>query len=750
MEENGPAPDPKRRRHFSKSEALQLLKAKENEVQKVADEMCAELVPFDVTDEEALQVGNRLERMQKASSNLERKIRGLLKDHKDRKYRHNPERLEEDIVSCSQYSVFQSDESQDIGHESESALSQPGGDGDVNSSRPSTYSLKPLNHEMTPRSRRRRVEDDRMSLRKWAVREGVSVVELLGYLLYLETTPGDKGIAGIGWKIFTGEKVFEKPEVSLIEATWMIEKGHLSQVVFQEYRLRLLDRITLPPVNKVATYNKQHRPTLTIYSHGVKASLGEVLSFTISERVAHLDFSGLDSSSLSLVFSFGWGLDGSGDHSNYHQISKKDFTTKQVMSVCFSLKTLVIKDSKGAEISWTSTAAGSNKPQNVRPLALFPAKEEKKLLQDFIPDVENEIAVIKEEGLKVKVEGAENELKCECNAANLTMIDGKMANSLLQLNSAFCTMCSLSQEKSQQIEVIEAGFKIDRSIEQIGELALSLLHPDTGEIMKKKGDYEKRQGITGIPITKSDLTKVIPVCHSKIRSFEFVLELLKRCLSHKKWKMNNSNMKYTEDDWQSYKASSELIKDKLYDELAINVGNANDMVTGHAFQRFSSDQARRFICSLVDEEVREDLNIILLGLCVVVKVINSQQRKVNVEKLQQICKEVNLKLVTTFPWAAISPSVHRILAHSPEVIQLNNGYGLGDGSEEGLEALNKYIRSMREHGARKVNTESNFEDVFNHLWDRSRPSIVEMERVIRRQKAKVLSHPLSSAFKVNN
>ena len=55
MEENGPAPDPKRRRHFSKSEALQLLKAKENEVQKVADEMCAELVPFDVTDEEALR-----------------------------------------------------------------------------------------------------------------------------------------------------------------------------------------------------------------------------------------------------------------------------------------------------------------------------------------------------------------------------------------------------------------------------------------------------------------------------------------------------------------------------------------------------------------------------------------------------------------------------------------------------------------------------------------------------------------------
>ena len=54
-----------------------------------------------------------------------------------------------------------------------------------------------------------------------------------------------------------------------------------------------------------------------------------------------------------------------------------------------------------------------------------------------------------------------------------------------------------------------------------------------------------------------------------------------------------------------------------------------------------------------------------------------------------------------FPWAAVSPSVHRILAHSWEVLELNKGFGLGDMSEEGLEALNKIIRNRREHGARK-------------------------------------------------
>ena len=108
------------------------------------------------------------------------------------------------------------------------------------------------------------------------------------------------------------------------------------------------------------------------------------------------------------------------------------------------------------------------------------------------------------------------------------------------------------------------------------------------------------------------------------------------------------------------------------------------------------------------------------------------------EKLRNLTRAVNLKIVERFPWAIISPSVHRILAHSWELIQLNDCFGLGDESEEGLEALNKFIRYLREHGARKISTEANFRDTFNHLWDRLRPVIVEMERNIKRRKAKII------------
>ena len=44
---------------------------------------------------------------------------------------------------------------------------------------------------------------------------------------------------------------------------------------------------------------------------------------------------------------------------------------------------------------------------------------------------------------------------------------------------------------------------------------------------------------------------------------------------------------------------------------------------------------------------------------------------------------------------------------------------------------------MRERGAKKDCTENNFLDTFHHLWDRSRPTIVEMERKIKRRKQKL-------------
>ena len=316
-----------------------------------------------------------------------------------------------------------------------------------------------------------------------------------------------------------------------------------------------------------------------------------------------------------------------------------------------------------------------------------------------------------------------------------------MVSNLLNCLGAYCTMCVKSQSECQDPEVIKAGFVIERDVQGIKELALSLTDPETGEVVRKRADYSTRQGVCGQPVTESDLTKTIPVCHSKIRSFEWIIDFLVRALSHKKWKTTSNDVIYSKEEKEDYKAKREMVKEGVYNNLAINIGNPGDMVTGKSFQKFSSDAGRAFIVSLMNDDDQEAFQLILLGLSATVKVINSQKRRVNIEKVRELTQDVYLAIVEHFPWAAVSPSVHRILAHSWEVMELNNGFGLGDLSEEGLEALNKRIRSRREHGARKDSTENNFRDCYNDMWDSSRPNIallVAMEREIQQKKSKVL------------
>ena len=66
--------------------------------------------------------------------------------------------------------------------------------------------------------------------------------------------------------------------------------------------------------------------------------------------------------------------------------------------------------------------------------------------------------------------------------------------------------------------------------------------------------------------------------------------------------------------------------------------------------------------------------------------------------------------------------------------------GLGSESEEGSEAQNKFIRFLRVHGSRKTSTEENFTDTWNHLWRRSSPMVMELDREKKKRAAKVVVH----------
>ena len=107
-----------------------------------------------------------------------------------------------------------------------------------------------------------------------------------------------------------------------------------------------------------------------------------------------------------------------------------------------------------------------------------------------------------------------------------------------------------------------------------------------------------------------------------------------RYKSHQKWSTATNRVKYSKEEKEDYGRTRLEVQELLYQNLAINIGDPGDMVTGNAFAKLAADPSRQFLCSLVKEEIQDDFGVALLGLCAAVQVVNSQKRKVNIDKLR--------------------------------------------------------------------------------------------------------------------
>ena len=240
MEEGEPSA--KRKKKLSGREIIAKLDSNEKDVKKAVAEIIDELCPFDVNDEDALQIEDRVQRLERVTKLLEKKVYKLRKEVKEKKFRHKPECLDEAMISCSQHSIFDSQEVGDAVREIEAEVMEKGDGVKGSGKRPEQYQKKPLDTDMDGKTRRRRVADKREVLKQWAEEEKVTVSQLLGYFLYVENWMMERNLAEEGWQIFNGEAPEGKPQLSLEEAIWLREKSGMSEAVLQEVRLRLLDR----------------------------------------------------------------------------------------------------------------------------------------------------------------------------------------------------------------------------------------------------------------------------------------------------------------------------------------------------------------------------------------------------------------------------------------------------------------------------------------------------------------------------
>ena len=345
------------------------------------------------------------------------------------------------------------------------------------------------------------------------------------------------------------------------------------------------------------------------------------------------------------------------------------------------------------------------------------------------------------------------EVEATLTSAVCRLIDGKMIECLSGLGGAYCTMCTKSAKDCEDIEMISAGIKMDRTIEATIELAERLWDPRRGQIKKRLGDYHKRKGITHMPKTTAEVCRSIAVLHLKIKTIEwFCKNFMVRLNTVRKWKGDHDDQKFTKSEKRAMKDELKRLKQEMKQEIGIDIGKPDSLPTGPMFYKFSSDLARKSLVNmlihpehkykLVESEVEEDKNLcnafetLHIMLCAIVRVINSQHREINIDTFKAVCISCNITFLANFKWAKLSPSLHRALAHSWERIEDNNGRGLGNESEEVLEACNKLVRYYKKYGSRTFGVEAQFTDIFYHIWLASSPILKRLDPEVKKKKPK--------------
>ena len=158
-----------------------------------------------------------------------------------------------------------------------------------------------------------------------------------------------------------------------------------------------------------------------------------------------------------------------------------------------------------------------------------------------------------------------------------------------------------------------------------------------------------------------------------------------------------------------------------------------------ARQAFSESDYINCVLSLVDAQHRDSLLQIHTNASSILRIINSSQ-KVKTDLLETICKDTYLMILDKFPWASITLTLHKVLAHSEELLrESNSSLGLKNISE-GSESCNKLIRRYREHLARKISFEANISDIFVRLVSESDPVLTLFRSKLVCEKCHTIGH----------
>ena len=376
-----------------------------------------------------------------------------------------------------------------------------------------------------------------------------------------------------------------------------------------------------------------------------------------------------------------------------------------------------------------------------RPLAVIDAKEDRdQVLRPLIPLIEADIVSVIQNGFTMKYMEKDMHVTVE---SDLAMFDGKMYAALQGTGGAFCQMCTFTKENCHCKEHVLNGFPVDRNIQDMHRI-FSMLTGDGAEpINKRPDDYGTRAGITAEPITHRPLNAGISVIHAWLYCCTWFLHILYHLVANDKtWGFGNKALPRYQKLMKAKKKVQDTFKvllGRLID-TADGTGHTGNSLTGNLAKRFFADNCRALLVKLVKEPELGHIKKLHMHFDVILRIISSKNRKIDMNKFGNLCTSTYIDILTHFDWVDLTPTVHKVLAHSAELVANNLCMGIGHLSEEGLEACHKIIRRFRSSWTLQTSDQANLKDLIKKLWLSSDPLFYSYRRVLECPKCGSKGH----------
>ncbi|CAL4120500.1 unnamed protein product, partial [Meganyctiphanes norvegica] len=431
------------------------------------------------------------------------------------------------------------------------------------------------------------------------------------------------------------------------------------------------------------------------------------------------------------------GADGSGQH--YRRAQVHVAVKGNILLYSFTPLIICTGDSENGEVLWRNPAPNSALTQ--RPLAIIGAKEDREeVLRPLIPQIEANILYISANGFDMQFMGKDIHVSVH---SSLTMFDGKMHAALQGTGGAYCQMCRCSKTNCHKLHYVVNGFLVDRNMDDMHAIFSMLTNNGESPVSKREGDYDTRAGVTSEPITHRDLSTGISVTHAWINCCSWFLNLLYHLAARDKtWGFGNKADARHKKLMQAKTKAQDIFATVLGRRIdtADGTGHTGNSLTGNLAKRFFSEDCRNLISKLVKTSDLIIIKTIHMNLYVILRIISSKDHKIDVDKFHTLCTNTYIEIIKNFKWVNLTPTVHKILAHSPELIEKNDCLGIGHLSEEGLEACHKIIRRFRAYWTLQTNDTVNMKDLIKKMWLISDPLFYSFRRVLKCSKCGSTGH----------